>query len=78
MTKTYQKTDLTAKIVVLKDASNDRRPGTLAHRRAQAVFRCNGKTVEAAVRAGARTSTVRHLVEAKAVRLVKSVAKKTA
>lgn len=74
----YQKTDLSAKIVRLADASNDRRPGTKAHERLAAVLRSNGKTVEAAVKAGAKPSTVRHAVEAKLIRLVKSAPKKTA
>ena len=65
----YQRTDTTAKIVVLS-AINPCRSGTAVHRRVSAVLRSNGKTVRDALRAGARTSTVRWAARQKLVRVV--------
>ena len=64
------KIDTTAKIVVLvKD--NPFREGTAVHARVGAVLRANGRPVSSALARGARTSTVRHLVAEKLVRLEK-------
>lgn len=70
MTTKNVRPDLQAKIVVVKGAENTYRPGTAVHKRVGCVLRGNGKTVRDVVKAGARTSTVRHLVEAKLIRLV--------
>jgi hypothetical protein len=59
---------LDAKIVVLK-AENPFREGTAVHKRVQAVLACKGKTVEDAVRRGARRSTVRWCRDHKIVRV---------
>jgi len=60
--------DRAAKIIVLV-RDNPFREGTAVHGRVGAVLRANGRTVETALRGGARTSTVRHLVGEKMVRL---------
>ena len=60
-----------SKIVVLKK-ENPFRESTAVHKRAQAVLLSGGKTVEAALKKGARTSTVRALVREGLVRLVTS------
>ena len=59
MTATYKKLDLTARIVVVANATNPRRPGTAAYRRAGAVLRASGESVADAVKVGAKPSTVR-------------------
>ena len=65
--KTYTKIDLDTRIVVVAK-ENPCRPGTAAHKRVGAVLRAHGKTVRDAVKAGARTSTVRYLAALKAIR----------
>lgn len=59
------------KIVVRKGVENPFRPGTGVYKRAGAVLRSNGKPVAAALRSGARTSTVMHLAKAKVIQLRK-------
>jgi len=58
-----------AKIVVVRK-ENPFRNSTAVHKRAQAVLLSGGKTVETALKKGARTSTVRALVREGLVRLV--------
>jgi hypothetical protein len=59
---------LDGKIVVVK-AENPFREGTGAYKRTQAVLACKGKTVEDALKKGARRSTVRWLYNHKIVRV---------
>lgn len=69
--------EMSAKIVVVKQ-DNPFREGTAVHRRARAVLTAHNKTVEYAVKKGARTSTVRWLLAGKYVSVKSSVAKKKA
>jgi hypothetical protein len=57
------------KITVTRGAENPFREGSAVHKRAGAVLRANGKPVAAAIKAGARVSTVRYLEKAKVIRL---------
>jgi hypothetical protein len=61
-----KKLDPKAKIVVLKK-DIPFRTGTAVHKRAQAVY--TGRTVEGALKRGARTSTVRWLVTGRYVKV---------
>lgn len=62
--------DHAAKIVVRKTAEvPEFREGTAVAKRVQAVLSSNGKPVEAALKKGARTSTVRYLAKAKVIDL---------
>jgi len=67
----------TDKIEVVKK-ENPRREGSRAHDRAEAVLAANGKLVRTALTRGARPSTIRHLVEAGLVRLVRAAPAKRA
>lgn len=63
--------DKGAKIVVNKSVDvPEFREGTAVAKRVGAVLASGGKTVEAALKKGARTSTVRYLAKAKVIRLV--------
>lgn len=62
--------------IVLLVKDNPRRQGTEAARRARAVM--SSRTVQDALKKGAKTSTVRHLAESRVIRLVRPVAKKRA
>lgn len=66
-----------AKIVVLAK-ENPYREDTAVHKRAQAVLLSGGKTVETALKKGARTSTVRALVRDGLVKLVVSKTRRAA
>lgn len=57
------------KIKVKRNIDNPFREGSGAHKRAGAVMRANGKTVAAALRGGARPSTVHYLKKAKIISL---------
>ena len=77
MAKTAKKTsvvaalDPTAKIVVNKSvAVPEFRDGSAVQKRVNAVLAARGKTVELALKRGARTSTVRYLAKAKVIKLV--------
>lgn len=71
------KVDPTARIVVLV-RDNPFREGTAVHARVGAVLRANGRPVSSALAHGARTSTVRHLVAEKLVRLEKKASSRAA
>jgi hypothetical protein len=62
---------LDAKIVVSKTVEKPEfREGTAVARRVAAVLASNGKPVEAALKRGARTSTVRYLEKSNVIRLI--------
>ncbi len=63
--------DTSARIVVNKSVEVPAfREGTAVAKRVAAVLGAGGKTVDLALKHGARTSTVRYLAKAKVIRLV--------
>jgi hypothetical protein len=65
--------DPATKIVVNKSVdAPEFREGSAVAKRVAAVMGAGGKTVELALKRGARTSTVRYLAKAKVIRLVTS------
>ena len=58
-----------AKIIVVAGAENPFREGTAVYKRVQAVLLSKGKTVEFALKKGARKSTVKYLRDHKIVKV---------